>query len=69
MADDESPFGKASVMKGYPLDKSEKDAVERTIDLASQESSRGTSYSISSTNGGNVNGKPSKRRRRLRRLK
>lgn len=26
-----SPFGKASVMSGYPLDKREKDAVKKTL--------------------------------------
>ena len=29
---DESPFGKASVMTGYPLDKDEKAAVEKAIE-------------------------------------
>jgi hypothetical protein len=50
---EESPFGKASVMSGYPLDAEEKEAVAST--LKASQAANGGSYAIHSP--GNVMGR------------
>jgi hypothetical protein len=66
---DESPFGKASVMSGYPLDEKEKAAVEKTIKSSTDASSYGSGKSVSGKYGSRklarMDEKQSNRRRRL----
>ena len=56
--DEKSPFGKASVMSGYPLDQKEKDAVKKTL-----KASKSSGYSLVGSKGSS-NGKFLSRQRK-----